>query len=114
MHPGKLPLLIILVVTVTALVVAVFGRTNTRLTTLSILLMAALCGALSILSGYFGVLAASRGWIALAKHGGAATVYSAADNPLLFPVAVGCLFLASFATGYAAVWLARSRRQVGA
>ncbi|WP_157475075.1 hypothetical protein [Lysobacter sp. Root494] len=114
MHPGKLPLLIILLVTVTALVAAVFGRTSTRLTKLSILLMAALSGAVSVISGYFGVLASTRGWISLSKHGGSATVFSASDNPPLFLVAVGGLFLVSFATGYAAVWLARGRHRVGA
>ena len=57
MHPGKLPLLIILLVTVTALALAVFGRDSKRLTALSVALVAVVFGGCSLLIGYQGGLA---------------------------------------------------------
>ena len=108
MHPGKLPLLIILLATLGICAAALFGRSGGRWSALAKALSVALLGSLACASAYFGIAAVLRGSVSLAKHGTALT-FSAADSPLMYFAVVAGVFLLSLAMLCAAIRVAKGR-----
>jgi hypothetical protein len=107
MHPGKFPLLIILLVTLGICGIALLGRNRRRWSFLATLLIAVLLAVFSMASAYFGVVAITRGSIALAKHGGMPLSFTASGSPVLYALLVGSFFLLAFALGWAAIRVTR-------
>ena len=113
MQPGKLVLLIILLATLGICAIAFLGRNGGRWSVLATVLFAALCGSLSVMSAYFGVIGISRGFVSLTKHASPLT-FSMSESPFSFLVLVAFFFLFAFTMLGAAVWAAKGGLRHGA